>query len=254
MSEQGKDIGELQNWSVLVVHRIDEYLLKYMYFLQSSSHNIMDFIILYDCATYEINVSDYPDFTFYLFNSDKLEGFFHYKNRKLPNPLIALLEMAKEKLYNHYLLMESDVVYTGNFCGFLRSVIRTRCDYVHIATDDSNNLVDHWPAEYICNNPFENTYFSWSQLFCISHRFLLDLGEFMKKNDSFYYEFLLPTMAYNGDYSIRQFENFGCRFQLSWGPADVYEQKYQKEHFPNTFYHPIKDLSIVDYQRSLIIT
>ena len=214
----------------------------------------MDFIILYDCATYEINVSDYPDFTFYLFNSDKLEGFFHYKNRKLPNPLIALLEMAKEKLYNHYLLMESDVVYTGNFCGFLRSVIRTRCDYVHIATDDSNNLVDHWPAEYICNNPFENTYFSWSQLFCISHRFLLDLGEFMKKNDSFYYEFLLPTMAYNGDYSIRQFENFGCRFQLSWGPADVYEQKYQKEHFPNTFYHPIKDLSIVDYQRSLIIT
>ena len=68
----------------------------------------------------------------------------------------------------------------------------------------------------------------------------------MQQNDSFYYEFLLPTMAYNGDYLVRQFENFGYNFQVSWGPVECYENKYQYERQNNTFYHPIKHLGIVD--------
>lgn len=37
----------------------------------------------------------------------------------------------------------------------------------------------------------------------------------MWRNDTINYEFLLPTMAYNGNYLVRQFENFGYRFQVS---------------------------------------
>ena len=89
-------------------------------------------------------------------------------------------------------------------------------------------------------------YFSWCQLFYISKRYLSDLERFMEDNDSFYYELLLPTMAYNKGYSIRQFENFGYHFQVSWGPTEVFEYKYQYERMSNTFYHPIKNLSIVE--------
>ena len=68
----------------------------------------------------------------------------------------------------------------------------------------------------------------------------------MKENNSFYYEFLLPTMAYNNGYSVRQFENLGYQFQLSWGPVEIFEYKYQNERMYNTFYHPIKNLDIID--------
>ncbi len=72
---------------------------------------------------------------------------------------------------------------------------------------------------------------------------------FIQTNNSFYYEFLLPTMAYNGDFLIRQFENYGYQFQLSWGPAELYEHKYQYERTDKTFYHPIKNLSMVDFNK-----
>lgn len=41
-----------------------------------------------------------------------------------------------------------------------------------------------------------------------------DIHEIMNiiQNNSFYYEFLLPTMAYNNGYSVRQFENLGYHF------------------------------------------
>ena len=46
---------------------------------------------------------------------------------------------------------------------------------------------------------------------------------------------------------MRQFENFGYRFQVSWGPAEVYERKYLEEGAKNTFYHPVKDSKIIKY-------
>lgn len=84
------------------------------------------------------------------------------------------------------------------------------------------------------------------------HRGLMQkqrLTIFIQTNNSFYYEFLLPTMAYNGDFLIRQFENYGYQFQLSWGPAELYEHKYQYERTDKTFYHPIKNLSMVDFNK-----
>lgn len=89
--------------------------------------------------------------------------------------------------------------------------------------------------------------FSWSQMFYISKRYLNAVREFMKTNNSFYYEFLLPTMAYNEMFHIKQFENLGYQFCLSWGPAELYEYKYLHERQQNTFYHPIKQLCIADF-------
>ena len=72
----------------------------------------------------------------------------------------------------------------------------------------------------------------------------------MKVNDSFYYEFLLPSLAYNNGYKVRTFESLGYNFEVSWGPTLAYEQKYVCEHKANTFYHPVKNLHMADFLQS----
>ncbi len=248
MDRKGQKTEKAKNCMIFVSHKIDDSMMKYVSFLQREANGVMDFIILYDCASSTIEQSEYPDFVFHIFNSKTLKGFFHDGDRKLPNPLVALLDLKREKRYEHYLLMESDVVFTGNFNTLLKSLSEEECDYIHIATDRLGNPQAHWPIELIRENPFKKIYFSWSQLFYVSYQFLVDLEKFMNENDSFYYEFLMPSMAYNRGYSIRQFENMGYFFQVSWGPADYYEYIYQSDRKFNTFYHPIKDLSIVDFR------
>lgn len=247
ISIEKKTYCQNKNCAVIITHKIDSHILRYFSFLKREMENIMDLVILYDNSLQDIKVEDFSGLQFHLFNSNELDGFFHYSNKKLPNPLIALIEFSKKKKYQHYLLMENDLVLSGNLRTFLMSVNKADCDYMHIATDILGGPEEHWPINYIRNNPFKNIYFSWSQIFYVSYRFLTDLAAFINENNSFYYEFLLPTMAYNRGYSIRQFENMGYNFQLSWGPPEVYEYKYQYERKFNTFYHPIKNLSIVDF-------
>ena len=50
-----KNIKKSCNCLVIVSHKIDNNSVKYMSFLQKEANGIMDLIILYDCATYEIN-------------------------------------------------------------------------------------------------------------------------------------------------------------------------------------------------------
>ena len=145
--------------------------------------------------------------------------------------------------------MENDIILKGDFRRFLEKVNQeSRTDYIHIASDVEGCIEKHWPIRSITDSPFEHLYFSWSQLFYVSRSFLDELHKFMQSNDSFYYEFLLPTLAYNDRrFVVRQFENYGYQFQLSWGPTELYEYKYRQERMENTFYHPIKNLSIVDF-------
>lgn len=238
--------GGHENCAVFITHKIDSLMLHYLSYLKKETENIMDFVILYDNSSQILIPEEYPDFQFCVFNSDKLDGFFHYGERRLPNPLVALVDFSKKFEYKHYLLMENDIVFTGDMAEFIQNIDAVDTDYIHIATDILGGPNNHWPINYIRNNPFKKLYFSWCQLFYISHRYLADLDTFMKGNNSFYYEFLLPTMAYNNGYSVMQFENLGYQFQLSWGPVEIYEYKYQYERMYNTFYHPIKNLDIVD--------
>lgn len=237
--------GQHENCVVFITHKLDAPMLRYMSYLKKETKNVMDFVILYDNSLQDLKYEKYPDFKFHVFNSKKLDGFFHYGEKRLPNPLVALVNFSKKLKYKHYLLMENDIVFIGNMAEFIRNIDALNTDYIHIATDILGGPENHWPINYIKNNPFRNLYFSWCQLFYISHRYLTDLDTFMKENNSFYYEFLLPTMAYNNGYSVRQFENLGYQFQLSWGPVEVFEYKYQYERMHNTFYHPIKNLNIV---------
>ena len=235
-----------ENCVVFITHKLNAPMLRYLSYLKKETEKIMDFVVLYDDSSRDLNPEEYPDFQFHVFNSSKLAGFFHYGERRLPNPLVALLDFSKKSEYKHYLLMENDIVFTGEMAEFIRNIDAVDTDYIHIATDILGGPNNHWPINYIRNNPFKKLYFSWCQLFYISHQYLTDLHAFMKENDSFYYEFLLPTMAYNNGYSVRQFENLGYQFQLSWGPVEIFEYKYQNERTHNTFYHPIKNLDIID--------
>ena len=236
------------NCMVFVTHKITKDIEKYLYFLKKQTDGVMDLLVLYDCSSESINTNDFPDFEFHLFNSSLLNGFFHQQNKLLPNTLIALIECVEHFEYEHYLLMENDIILNGNFNEFIRRINNeSDIDYIHIATDVEGAPENHWPIKYIHDNPFRSLYFSWCQMLYISHRFIYEVRKFIQTNDTFYYEFLLPTMAYNGNYVIRQFENYGYQFQLSWGPAELYEYKYNYERMNNTFYHPIKDLSIVDF-------
>ena len=236
---------EHRNCVVLVTHRMDEPMLRYLRFLKREITEVMDFCILYDRHTQELDPADYPDLEFRLFDSGAIEGFFHGGNRRIPNPLLPLLGFAKEEAYEHYLVMEGDLAFTGDWRAFVRKIDGLQCDYVHIAADVLGDP-RHWPRTYIEDFPFPRLYFAWCHLFCASRRFLSDIEAFTKENGSIYYEFLLPSMAYCKGYYIRQFENFGYQFQVSYGPADVYERKYLQEHTPNTFYHPVKDSNLIN--------
>lgn len=229
---------------LLLTHTMNNYLQRYIEMLKKSSQGIMDMYILYDCANGKPNTQFDSDVPVYMFNSSKRINFFHQGDRRLPNPLLALIDFAKSKHYRHYLLMEDDIVLSGDWHLFLQNIEKDHdVDYIHIASDTQGSPQAHWPILFIRDNPFKKLYFSWCQLFLVSHRYLMDLDAFIHSNDSFYYELLLPTMAYNGDYMVKQFENYGYSFQLSWGPAEIYEQKYLYERQYNTFYHPIKNLN-----------
>ncbi|MCM1511136.1 MAG: hypothetical protein NC116_10550 [Clostridium sp.] len=244
-----KEIKQNRNCLVYITHRLDNDIQRYLSFIKKCVAGIMDLSVLYDNASHPITPDNYPDLRLHLFNSNKLNRFFHRQNRLLANPLIALMDYAENNEYEHYLLMEYDIVLNGDLRSFIQRInSETDADYIHIATDVEGGPEKHWPIKYIYDNPFSHLHFAWCQLFYISRHYMAILNNFMLINDSFYYEFLLPTMAYNGNYVIRQFENYGYQFQLSWGPAELYENKYKYERMNNTFYHPIKNLSIVDFE------
>ena len=236
-----------ENCLVFATHKLTDEILEYLAYLKKETAEVMDLLVLYDKAAHPVCPEEYPWLDFHLFDSRKLEGFFHQGERLLPNPLLALVDCARRHPYAHYLLMENDIVLEGDFNRFARIINgESRVDYIHIASDAEGGRWNHWPVKFIRDNPFRELYFSWCQLFYASRRYLEALHDFMQGNGSFYYEFLLPTMAYNRHFVVRQFENYGYRFELSWGPADVYERKYACEHRPNTFYHPIKNLKIAN--------
>ena len=225
---------------------MDQPMIQYLRYLKEEITDVMDFRILFDCHSQNLNPADYPDLQFHLFNSGDIKGFFHGGNHRLPNPLLPLLQLTRETDYQHYLLMEGDLVFTGQWRSMVRKINGLACDFVHIATDITGDP-RHWPAKYIKDFPFPRLYFTWCHLLYAGRRFLADVEAFMKENDTIYYEFLLPSMAYNRGYYVRQFENFGYHFQVSWGPPETFERQYLKEHARNTFYHPIKNSSLIKY-------
>ncbi len=232
---------------VLLTHLINVDFLRHLEVLKEASQSVVDLYVIYDCANGKPDIACNNNIPIYMFSSSELPNFFHQGEHKLPSPLLALINFAMSHQYDRYLLMENDIVLCGDWHKFFQTIAKERdADYIHIATDVLGGPQAHWPIKFIKNNPFKRIYFSWCQLFLVSHRYLIDLDVFMQRNNSFYYEFLLPTMAYNGSYRIRQFENFGYNFQVSWGPTELYEYKYLQERCHNTFYHPVKNLRLVN--------
>ena len=241
--------NKTSNCLILVTHKFDEPLIRYLNYIKKESVDVMDIIVLYDISSLKFPPS-IDGIKISLFESKMVKNFFHQGNKLLPCTLIALINSMNNIIYDHYLVMECDLVYNGNFRSFITKINSIDADYIHIASDNIGGPDKHWPIKYIRNNPFKQLYFSWAHLYYISRKFLEDVSEFIKENDTITYEFLLPTMAYNGNYIIRQFENFGYKFDLSWGPAEIFEYKYQNERVFNTFYHPIKNLDIIDYEHT----
>ena len=91
-----------------------------------------------------------PDFASVFFESVGLKGFFHQNERLLPNTFVALAECAEQYRYDHYLLMENDIVLHGDFRRFVQRVnVEDAVDYIHIATDVEGGPQKHWPVRYI---------------------------------------------------------------------------------------------------------
>lgn len=236
-----------KNCLVFLTNKIDKNIFRYVLYLQKEIGNFMDVWLVYDSSIQTMSNLGLQNIKFFQYPFHTIPNFFHLGNSSLPNPLLGLLKFAETYHYDHYLLMENDIVLNGDFSKFAARIDVENVDYIHIATDIQGGLEKHWPIELIRNNPFSVLYFSWCQIFYVSNRYLNALAKFMKGNDTFYYEFLLPSLAYNDVFKVRQFENFGYHFCLSWGPASIFEHKYQYERCINTFYHPIKELKIVNF-------
>ena len=235
---------------VFIAHIWDDITIAYTKHIKKEVEGIMDFAILYDLAHQAPSTTELSDLNAFEFCSVKFNDFFFMGERKLPNPLVALLAFANERKYEHYLLMENDIVFTRDFRDFVKNVSKVECDYMHIGTDIQESPQNHWPVNYIQKSPFSELKFSWCHILYVSRNLLSDAANFMKENNTFYYEFLLPSLAYNKGYKVFMFEELGYKFNVSWGPTPLYEQKYVCEHNSNTFYHPIKNLHLVDFLQS----
>ncbi len=241
-------MGKHKNCVVFSTQKLDMETERYLMYLRQELKGIMDVWVLYDNSRFSMAADEMPGIYYYQYPFHTLSNFFHQGNPLLPNPLLALLKFMEDHEYEHYLLMEYDMVLNGSFAELAYKLdCDAAVDYVHIATDILGSPHEHWPVNLIRDNPFPMLYFSWSQLVYASRRFLEAVRDFVHVNDTFFYEFLLPTIAYNKGFRIRQFENYGYKFCLSWGPADEFEYAYQYDRQPNTFYHPIKNLKIVDF-------
>lgn len=239
----------MNNCVVFLTHIMSEEIITYLNYLQFEVSGLADFVILYDKSNKHIKQEDYPQFIFYMFDS-QTSNFFFNQNKKLPNPILPLLDFSNHSNYEHYLLMENDIVLNGSFRLFLSRLLEDEnVDYVHIAKDNLGSPYKHWTCNYISDFPYNKLYFSWCQLFYCSRSFLMCFSEEYDKNKSIYYEFLLPSVAYNKHYNVKQFENYGYDFRVSWGPAELYEHLFCTENSNETFYHPIKKLSIVDFDK-----
>ena len=151
MSMEKTACGRHENCVVFITHKLDAPMLRYLSYLKKETEKIMDFVVLYDDSSRDLNPEEYPDFQFHVFNSDKLDGFFHYGEKRLPNPLVALAEFSKKFEYKHYFLMENDIVFTGEMAEFIRNINAIDADYIHIATDILGGPENHWPINYIKN-------------------------------------------------------------------------------------------------------
>ena len=161
---------------VYITHKMDDAIYRYLSYLLKETEGVMDMLVLYDQAFQPIIPTDFPAIRFVFFNSRDLRNFFHQGDRLLPNPLVALFECASHDPYEQYLLMENDIVLNGSFREFVQKIAeKGMADYIHIATDMLGSPQEHWPIKYIKDNPWEDVRFSWCQLFCVSHRFLMDL-------------------------------------------------------------------------------
>ena len=235
-----------RNCIVVITHVLNDGIERYLKYINEEVSGIMDMIVLYDSHGRQADSNLFFGIPFFEFDSSTLQNFFHMGDRLLANSMIPLLELSQQHKYEHYLLIEYDVALVGSFRKFVMTVdSQYDADYIHIATDMEGGTSNHWPLSYIRDNTFKSLWFSWSQMFYVSRGFLDDLRDFIKTNETIHYEFLMPTMAYSGRYVVRQFENFGYRFCLSWGPANVFEKLYVNEHAGMTFYHPVKNTSLL---------
>lgn len=232
-----------------VTHNLTKDTLNYINYLKKSVNHIFDLWILYDTSGNDIIQENLRDFNVFFFDSRRLENFFLEGDHRLPCPVKALIKFSKTNEYDHYLLMESDIVLKGNFTAFALLVQQQKdIDYLYISTDHLK-MHQHWPTAYIDCNPFRKLCFSWSQICYLSFSFIKELDVYLRKYPTIYYEMLLPSLALIQGHKTKTFESLGYQFEVSWGPSGECEFKYIIGNKPNTFYHPIKNLKIVDFTK-----
>lgn len=237
----------MKNCIVFVTHKLSKGILTYLEYLQTEVRGLADLVIMYDNSTNRISPEDFPNLSFYMFDSNS-SGFFFKGDRRLPCPFVPLLDFQKQSDYEHYLLMENDIVLKGSFRKFVSKLFDDYdVDYVHIAKDVCGGPEGHWPIDLNEKFPYRKIYFSWCHMYYCSKDFMTCLSNEYCKNNTVFYEFFLPSVAYNKHFIVKQFENYGYDFRVSWGPAEEYEQMYCLENARDVFYHPIKNLGMIDF-------
>lgn len=168
-----------KNCLVFLTNKINRDIFRYVLYLQKEIGSFMDVWLVHDSSVQKVNNLGLQDIKFFQYPFHTIPNFFHQGSSLLPNPLLGLQKFAETYHYDHYLLMENDIVFNGVFSEFAARINAEDVDYIHIATDILGGLEKHWPVELIRNNPFAALYFSWCQIFYVSSRFLNALAKFM---------------------------------------------------------------------------
>lgn len=240
-----------------MTHFMNDDMMTYISFLKKQCEGIMDFWLLFDTCNGDFELENENDLNICRFNhsTDFEESDWTFNNKFSNNPLCIYNFFYKEHNYEHYLFIENDIFLNGDFRKFVKKINISQEDYIHIKyrLHEEDSIEHHFMWNYMNKKDFgdNNIKFYFHQIFYISHDLLSDIIKYNNKNNTLFFEFLIPTIAYNGDYRIKYFEDFGYSFS-----SNTYdEEKYEKEYINSTeidrFYHPVKNVSLFNDRNDL---
>lgn len=176
--------------------------------------------------------------------------------------LIMMLFYLQNPRYDFYWFIEYDVIFTGSwdllFCAFAD----TKSDLISSHVERYSNANTSWQWWDVIELkdkviPIENRLKSFNPVYRLSHRALSFLHECLSKGNAGYYEVLMPTILYDGGFTLEDFGGTGDfvkpgnrnRFYIQGTYTNYgtmrYFPNYSREEInalgtANKLFHPIK--------------
>ena len=256
----------MKNCILYLSHVINDDIVNRFKKLKKDVESSYDVYFIFDSGSNDYEktkkYSDTIDFTYIKSTDLSFLGYKRFNENFSDGNVFWFIQyfvtILNHEEYDNYWLMEYDVVFNGNYNIFFKDIDENlNQDFI---TQDIMSYRDDenwwwWSKEsgFMLNGKYfkydlSKLLKSFNPIFRLSKNAILYLDEFLKENDVFgHYEYLLPTLLHNNNFSIFSINNDK---QLSF-TNDKFNKKYSNE---NTFkYRPNKTrIDMLIYGRNML--